>query len=421
MTLIKTTIWTGFSSLIKVITTYIVLKVIAVYTGPVGLAVLEQFRNFIEVSRSFSGSLNQGIVKYIAEYKHDEENKSRILSSALTTYLIFSIVITLFLFFFNEKISLIFFHSLEYKMPIMLLGFSISLYSLNNFLLSVLNGEFEIKKYVTCNIVNTIMIFILTVYLVVHYGIQGGLIGFILNQSIALLLTIYLVVKSKWFKFNSYVQGFDKEKTFKLLSYATMTLVQILVLPVTSLILRKYIANSLSWQEAGYWQGIMKLSDGYLVLMELVLTVYFLPKFSSIKTLPEFKTEIIYTYKFIVPIIISGLMCVFILKKQIVNALYSQQFFPMLGLFKYQLIGDMTRMSTWPLINIMLARAMIKTLVLSEIFSNILYVLLTVIFVHYFGLIGASISFSINHVIYFFVMLYITLKCIKKSYFQFQI
>src|SRR3990167_7775107 len=198
-------------------------------------------------------------------------------------------------------------------------------------------------------------------------------------------------------------------------------MVQILVLPVTSLILRKYIANSLSWQEAGYWQGIMKLSDGYLVLMELVLTVYFLPKFSSIKTLPEFKTEIIYTYKFIVPIIISGLMCVFILKKQIVNALYSQQFFPMLGLFKYQLIGDMTRMSTWPLINILLARAMIKTLVLSEIFSNILYVLLTVIFVHYFGLIGASISFSINHVIYFFVMLYITLKCIKKSYFQFQI
>ncbi|EKD73009.1 MAG: Lipopolysaccharide biosynthesis protein [uncultured bacterium] len=418
MTLVKTTLWTGLSTLIKVISTYIMWKVIAVYTGPSGLATIEQFQNFIQICRSLSCSLNQGIIKYVSEYKNDEENKSRILSSAFTVYLVASIIVSIVLFYFSADISEKIFNSLAYRQAIILLGVSITLYSLNNLFLSVLNGEFEIKKYVSCNIVNTIFIFTITVYLIIHYGIQGGLIGFVLNQSIALLFTIYLVIKSKWFKLSSYIQGIDKDSINKLAKYAIISFVPILLVPVTLVILRKYIAHTLSWQDAGYWQGIMKLSDGYLILMELMISVYFLPKISMIKTLPELKAEIIYSYRLVIPLALLGATSVFLLKKQIVIALYSAQFFPMLILFKYQLIGDVARIGAWLLANIMAAKAMIKILVISEIIFNLSYISLTIIFVHYFGLIGTSIGFTINYIIYFFAMIFFTVRCVRNGAFQ---
>src|SRR3990167_2798694 len=133
MTLIKTTLWTGLSTLIKAISTYMTWKIIAIYTGPSGLAIIEQFQNFIQICRSLSCSLNQGVIKYVSEYKHDEERKSRLLSSAFTFYITVSILVTIILLCFSTEISKNVFYSLAYKQTIILLAVSLILYSLNSF------------------------------------------------------------------------------------------------------------------------------------------------------------------------------------------------------------------------------------------------------------------------------------------------
>lgn len=418
MSLLKSTSWTGLSTLIKIISTYISWKIIAVYTGPSGLAIIEQFQNFIQICRSLSCSLNQGIVKYVSEYKNDYDNKSRIISTAFVIYMLASILVTIFLFLFNSYISEKIFHSLAYKTPIILLGISIILYALNSLLLSILNGELEIKKYVICNIVNTIFIFIVTAYAVTHDGIQGGLIALALNQSVSILFTAYITVKNKSFKLNLYLRGIDLDSVNKLVKYAIISFVPILITPVTSVILRKYIANELSWQDAGYWQGIMKLSDGYIILMELMINVYFLPKISSIKVFSEFKSEIINSYRLIIPLVLIGTIVFYLLKKQIVYVLFSASFYPMLILFKFQLVGDAARIGTWLLGSVMSARAQIKIIVISEIAFSISYVVLTIIFVHYFGLIGSAIGFAINSILCFLSMLIFTLRCVYKGTFH---
>ncbi|EKD69785.1 MAG: Lipopolysaccharide biosynthesis protein [uncultured bacterium] len=418
MTLFKTTLWTGFSTFIKVISTYLLWKIIAVYTGPTGMAVLEQFQNFIQICRSLSCSLSQGIIKYVSEYKDNEEKKAKILSSALGFYFIISIIVTFLLILFSKFISEKVFSSFAYQKTIIILAISITLYSLNNLLLSILNGELEIKKYVSCNVANTILSFIITGYLVIYHGIQGGVIGLSLNQSIALALTIYLVIKSKWFNFHFYLNGIDKESIKKLFKYAIVSFVPILMVPISLMISRQWIAHELSWQEAGYWQGIMKLSDGYLILMDLMISVYLIPKLSSIRLLSEFKAEVINCYRLIIPCVFLGLSFIFLFKKQIVTILFTKEFYPMLILFKYQMMGDMARVGTWLLANIMAAKAMIKILVVSEITFNLSYIFLTMIFVHYYGLIGTSIAFAINSLIYFSSMIFFTVRCVRNGSFQ---
>jgi PST family polysaccharide transporter len=47
MTLIKTSVLTGISTIIKVISAFVINKVIAIYVGPSGLAIVGQLQNFL--------------------------------------------------------------------------------------------------------------------------------------------------------------------------------------------------------------------------------------------------------------------------------------------------------------------------------------------------------------------------------------
>jgi len=416
MTLFKTSFLTGISTLIKTIATYVMWKIIAVYTGPTGVALIEQFQNFLQIARSaILCGINQAVIKYVAEYKTDGKKKSNILSNALIINLVFCIIIAAILILFSSAISNLILQSSEYKKIIILVAASIILFSMNIFGLSVLNGELEIKKYVICNIANTTINFLLTIYLVIYYGFYGGLIGFTLNQALVGIITVYFVMKCKEFNINSYLKGADLAGVSKIIKYSLMVFTVTLIVPISHIVVRKYIASTLLWEDAGYWQAIMRLSSGYLIVMNLILSIYYIPKFSGTKTILELKKEVIRSYKIILPLILIAIIMIFFLKKQITIIMYSSQFLPIVALFKYQLIGDTARMGTWLLTNILFAKAMIKTFIFSEIFFATSYVLFTIFFVHYYGLIGSAIGFAVNYILYAIFIVFFSIWYLNKE------
>ena len=98
MTLIKTSVLTGISTIIKVISGFVINKVIALYVGPAGLAIVGQLQSFTSIITTFSnGAISSGIVKYTAEYQ-DIEEKKKIFSSSIVISLICSLIISIFLF-----------------------------------------------------------------------------------------------------------------------------------------------------------------------------------------------------------------------------------------------------------------------------------------------------------------------------------
>ena len=85
--------------------------------------------------------------------------------------------------------------------------------------------------------------------------------------------------------------------------------------------------------------------------------------------------------------------------------MYSKAFLPMIPLFKYQLIGDVSRAGTWLLKNILVAKAMVKTCIALEIVFTLIYIFLTMLFVHYDGLIGTAIAFAITYSLFWITMI----------------
>ncbi|MCT7537428.1 O-antigen translocase [Aliarcobacter butzleri] len=410
MTLIKTTVLTAISTIITVISAFVINKVVAIYAGPTGLALIGQLKDFVTMLTNISnGAITQGIVKYTAEYQTIEE-KQKIFSTSIIISLISSFIVAVVLFGFSGYLSELILKDIQYSSVFLVFGSTIFLFALNTILISILNGQKEIKKYVLVNIVNSIVALILTSLLVVKFNIQGALYALVINQSIVFFVTLMFVLKSSWFKWEYFKQGVDKDSLVKLSKYSLMAITSATAAPVSFLIIRNHIGENLGWDSAGYWQGIWYISTMYLMVITTSLSVYYLPRLSEIQDKTELKKEIFNGYKILIPIVVFMSLVIFLLKEYVILIAFSKEFMPMMELFKWQLIGDIIKISSWLLAYLMLAKAMTKTFISTEILFSFLFVILSILFIKSFGLVGITYAFSLNYLLYLITMIYIFKK-----------
>jgi len=407
MTLIKTSILTAISTVIKVITGFIINKLVSIYIGPSGLALIGQFQNFSGIVTTFAtGGINQGVVKYLAEYK-DEEKKAHLLSTSLFITLLSSIVVGIIVIIFATNFSQQILKTSDYTHIFVVFGFTVIFFALNLFLMSVLNGQKEIKKYIYVNIVGSLFSLVFTSLLVVNLGLLGSLYAMVLNQSVIFFVTLSFVLKSHWFKMKYFISGIDKSDAKKLGKFALMAAVSAISLPIMLLIVRNYIGENFGWKSAGYWQGIWYISSMYLMVITTSLSVYYLPKLSEIQDSKELKNEIISGYKIIMPMVTIMALSIYFLRDYVISIAFSDKFLPMQELFLWQLVGDVIKIASWLLSYLLLAKAMTRVFIYTEIGFKLTFMTFAYLFLNSYGLVGITYAFALNYVIYFFTMIFI--------------
>jgi PST family polysaccharide transporter len=153
-----------------------------------------------------------------------------------------------------------------------------------------------------------------------------------------------------------------------------------------------------------------RISDSYLLIVNTVLSAYYLPQISSLQTKKEIKDEIVNGIKIIIPIVIFTCFSIYLFRFQIIDLFFTRKFLLMEKLFFYQLIGDVVRVLTWLLSYLILAKAMTKIFLITETIFAISSVSLTYYFVNKFGIEGSSIAFAINALFYLITILYFLRK-----------
>ncbi|MGI2784369.1 O-antigen translocase [Vibrio alginolyticus] len=404
MNLIKTSFLTLIATAIRLISGLVINKAISVFIGPSGLALIGQFQNSLTVVQTIAkGGINTGVTKYTAEYKEEKDRKV-LWSTAFSITLLSSVTVSFFLFIFSEKLSEYIFSTKNYSYVISVLAFTLILFTINQLFLSILNGKKEIKEYISINISQSLYGLFSTTLLIYFFALDGALLALVTNQSIVFVIMISKYNKASLINRDILRLNFSKLYTNKLLKYSLMTLVTAFTIPVSSLIIRNYIGDNLSWDDAGYWQAITYISTMYLMVITTALSTYYLPRLSELNSARELKLELIQGYKIIIPLVICLSVIIFILKDFIVWLLFSEEFKPMLVLFKWQLVGDVLKIASWLLSYLIVAKAMMKHYIISEIFFALSLTVLSMIFVEKFGLVGVTYAYAINYVIYYFMM-----------------
>jgi PST family polysaccharide transporter len=414
MTLIKTSILSFISTVIKILSGIVINKAISIYIGPIGLAFIGQFQSFSQLIMILAqGAINNGVTKYTAEYGDNNEKKFILFGTAAKISLISSTIVSILLVLFSTYFSTYFLHTETYRYIFIIFGFTIVLFVINNLLLSILNGLKEIKTYILINIIQSLYSLIFTTILIIYFSLDGALIALVTNQSIIFLIIIWMLRKHKIINLSNFLAPFDSREAKNLLSFALMALSTAITVPVSHMVIRNFIGEILSWEQAGYWQGIWIISTMYLMIVTTTLSIYFLPKLSELSDKNDLKKEISYGYKIILPIVFISACSIFILKDFIIWMLFSDEFKPMSQLFMWQLIGDFFKIASFIPAYYLLAKQKTKQYIFIQIFFSILFVFLTFYFLQYFNLIGVTQAYAVTYFVCFLYCIYIVLKDLK--------
>ena len=415
--LIKVFSLTGLSTVIKLLTSYITVKVVAALVGPGGIALIGQLQNFTAIFTTLgSGGINNGVIRYVSEYKSDEASLKKYVQSGLKITVYLSLFSGFLLILLSSQLSGWILLDEQYYYVFIFLGASLLFMSLNNFLLSILNGLQEFRKFVIINIITSLIGLLLTVFLVINFKLQGALIATVTYQSIVFFGTTAFLRKIDWFS-KAFLWGkMNREIIKKYFSYSLMAVVSAATVPVSQLLVRGHLIQEYTVENAGFWEGMNRISGLYLMLFTTSFSVYYLPKLSAIKSQNLLRKEILNTYKIITPIIIGSLIGIFLLKDLVINVLFTREFYPMKNLFFWQLLGDFFKIMSWILAFLMVAKSMTKMYIITEILFSLLLVGLSYYFIDRNGVIGATQSYCLNYFIYFVVMVIIFRKLLFKSH-----
>lgn len=403
--------FTGLSTLIKIITGYISVKIVASIIGPSGVALIGQLQNVTSIFTTFgAGGINNGVIKYVSEFKNEETTLKKFLHIGFKITFVLSLFLGVLIIVFCSYLSKTILLDPKYYYVFVFLGISLLPLSLNNYFLSILNAFKEFKKFVIINIITSILGLLFTVFLVVKFQLEGALIANVTYQSVILFVTIFFIRKYFWFNKQYFLGKWDKSILKKYSSYSLMALVSVVTVPVTQMLIRIYIIEKYSIQEAGFWEGINRISGLYLLFVTTSVGVYYLPKLSEIKVDSLLRKEIFKTYKIITPIIFVCLVLIYLFRGFIINILFTKDFYPMKDLFLWQLLGDFFKIMSWLLGFLMIAKSMTKIYIITETIFAILLISLSYYFINLNGVIGATQSYCLIYFLHF-----ITMICVFKN------
>lgn len=415
MNLIKTSLLSAFATVIKILIGFVVNKILAIYVGPSGIALLGQFGNYFGILITFgNGGINSGVTKYIAEYSGENDRQQKFVSTSLSIAFYCSLLFGCINYIFAEELSIYLFNSIEYITVFKVFSVTLVFTSLNSTLLSILNGYKEIKLFVSIGLLNNFIGLAMTYMLAVKYLVFGALLSVVLTQSIVCITTFLIVRRFGWFNFTFLKAKFDKVVVANLSKYTLMAVTSACVVPVSQIMVRNYLTENLSLDEAGYWQAVWKISEVYLMVITTSLATYYLPRLSEIKDKYELRQEIFRGYKILLPLTIAMACGIYVMREYIIFILFTPTFIPMKELFLFQLIGDVFKIASWLLAFLMMAKTMTKLFIASEIIFSFSFLGLTYLFVNEYGLIGITYAYALNYLAYLILMIVFMWKKILK-------
>ena len=153
--LFKVTSLNSISVILKIGIGLITSKVLAIFVGPSGMALIGNLRNFLTSLENITTlGFQNGIVKFIVDHKDNNQELKKIVSTVFLTLLCVALFLSGILFFFASYWSVFVFGKYSvYENIFRILALALPWYAVTVFLLAVINGFGKYKKVIYINII----------------------------------------------------------------------------------------------------------------------------------------------------------------------------------------------------------------------------------------------------------------------------
>lgn len=386
-------------------TALVLNKILAVYVGPAGYAVIGQFQNAMAIIITFaSGALNTGVTKITAENFDDEARQRALWGTAGTITVCVSALLSLVIIVFRAYLAKVFLADEALSEVFIWLAISLVFISVNALLLAILNGKKEVGRYVTSNIAGSFLGLIVVGVLTWRLQLYGALIALSVYQAVVFVVTLHQCFKTSWFRLGNLFGRIDINLAQALGKFAIMAVTTAIVVPLSQVLVRTHLGENYGWSYAGYWDAIWRISSIYLTLVTTTLTLYWLPRIAEIRAWPELRKEIIQAYKIVLPLAAISAFAIYVMRDIVIVILFTPDFAPMRELFAWQMAGDILKIGSWILAFIMVGKGMTLEFVVTETCAAALFWIFTVVFTGMFGFKGVAIAHFFTYLAYWIIV-----------------
>ncbi len=412
MQLLKSSFWTLLWIGVKVVCSFFINKIVSVFYGPLGIALLSHIQNFFAAFLILcQEGINKGMIKSLSHPNLSSiKQNTFITAGAVFSGLAYLIIALLSIIFIHPLATL--FHVSQ---PWLWLGYGLlgmGLLVVHFFVMSIFLAWQKIRLYSLLNIAGSIitvpLVYIASKYGKIDFMLLAATCGMGFMGIVGFIIFKFNIHKTIAFSFDKLGSAYKDIWQFVIMAAGIMIFGKF-----TEIGLRQFAIVQFSLEEVGLWQSVVKLSDYYTAAFTSLLSVIYFPKIASLLSEPRQLRQFVFQIiSWFVPIIIIGLCIVYVLRKELMVFFFNESFLAASNFVLWQVVADALKLASFFFVFITNAEGRTKLFLILDASSAIVSVVFSFAFAKIMGIEGLLVAQVVRYVFYLAILIFVYRKLI---------
>jgi O-antigen/teichoic acid export membrane protein len=413
-TIIKATGIFGFAQAMKMIVSVIGSKCVAIFLGPIGIGTVGLLNNTIAIIGSLTSfGINITSVREVslANAENDELKFSErfIVLQRWSFFIgIFGALVTIV---FSKLLSKWTFGTSDYYFWFVILAVNFVFSCLTTSRIALLQGLRMIKSIAISNVVTSVVITLFTIPIYYFFKFDGMVAVILVSSILSFLVNFYF---TRNIKINKTTISLSEtfQRGIPLMKMGFLLSINVIFGQICSYLIKIYLNGNGSTAEIlGLFEVSSVLLISYFGMIFNAMGTDFYPRITAIQSDNSKVKELVNDQIEIGLLLITpAITLLYFCAPFLIQVLYTKEFLGVLLILKAALFAVIIKAIIWPLAFIILAKGDNKLYFKQEILSDLFLLVSTVIFYHFFGLVGIGIANLFQFIIYAFYIINILNK-----------
>ncbi|NTW98364.1 MAG: O-antigen translocase [Geobacteraceae bacterium] len=403
--ILRSTSLIGGSSFLNILIGLVRVKVLAVLLGPTGIGLAGLYGNIMGTAGTLVGlGIGTSGVRQIAEANGEQRTLAVVRRTLWYANLGLGIVGMVSLWLLREPVSRSVFGSSEESAAVGWLGIGVLLSMVAGSQTALLQGLRRIGDMARMNVIGVLISSITAICVVYWFG-KAGVIYFVLVGPL-------VNVATAWF-YTSKLPRPERVVDWQAMTRQVRVMVGLgMVFMATGLIssglqllVRSIVTRELGLAANGHFQAAWSISMTYISFVLAAMGADYYPRLTQAISDQEYANRIV-NEQARVALLLAGpvLLGMLVFAPLVIHLLYAPTFSPAVEILRWQILGDLVKVASWPLGFILLARGAGRIFFLTELAWNASYLVSIWFGVTRFGLAVTGTAFLIAYILYFAVV-----------------
>ncbi len=403
----------GSSIAVRIVAGIVKGKVVAVIAGPSGIGLLGLLQSVMSTSNIVTSfGLPTSGIRDIAEAhsQGDHARLSAIRNSLFLGLTLFGLIGAVIVFVFRAPIAQFVFDSEEFSGAIAWISLGVFAAAVSASQTTFLNGIRRLGDISRVDIIGSLAATVVTVAAVWFWGMNGVV-------AAVVAIPVATLAASTWFsrRVLTVKAGFDIRDASAhlcgMLGLGGAFMATALLTVACQFAVRLIITKSLGMDSTGQFQAAWSISMLYIGFVLNAMGADYYPRLASLSgDVPAVNKAV--NEQFSASLLLAGpvILLTLALSAQVITLLYSGAFNEASQVLRWQALGDVFKVASWPIGFIFPAMGRGKIFFFTELAWNVIYISLVWVGINALGVEVTGISFLVSYVVIFPLYWYLAHK-----------